>query len=85
MRIDASSLIAAQSAQRATQPAPRAVQSGALGAPINQRAAQPPSDNPLFEALIFPQAKAEAAPSKPHAPGAQTPPRRPGALLDITV
>lgn len=70
MRIDASSLIAAQSAQRAAQPAPKPVQA---------------ADNPLFEPLIFPQTKAEAAPSKPHAQGAQTPPRRPGALLDITV
>ena len=70
MRIDASSLIAAQSAQRPTQPAPRPVQS---------------ADNSLFEPLIFPEAKAEAAPSKPRTPGAQTPPRRPGALIDITV
>jgi len=70
MRIDATSLIAAQSAQRPTQAAPKA----------------PPSvDNPLFEPLIFPQAKAETAPSKPQAQGTQTPSPRAGALLDITV
>jgi hypothetical protein len=71
MRIDASSLIAAQSAQRPTQTAPKPPQ---------------PADNPLFEPLIFPQAQIEAAPAKPLSAGPQqTPPRRPGALLDITV
>ncbi len=70
MRIDASSLIAAQSAQRPTQTAPKPPQ---------------PADNPLFEPLIFPQPKTEAAPAKPLAAGPQTPPRRPGAMLDITV
>jgi hypothetical protein len=69
MRIDATSLIAAQSAPRPAQ---------AL------RPAQP-TDNPLFEPLIFPQTKAEAAPARSPAASPQTPPRRPGALLDITV
>jgi hypothetical protein len=70
MRIDASSLIAAQSAPRPTQATPRPPQ---------------PADNPLFEPLIFPQARAETAPAKPMAASPQTPLRRRGALLDITV
>jgi hypothetical protein len=74
MRIDASSLIAAQSAPRPTQ-----------AAPTPQRAAQPAADNALFEPLIFREAKAEAVPAKAHSPQPQTPPRRPGALVDITV
>jgi hypothetical protein len=73
MRIDATSLIAAQSAPRPTQ-APRP-------APQGPRAA----DNPLFEPLIFPQGKAEPAPAKAVVASPQTPPRRPGALIDITV
>ena len=81
MRIDATSLIAAQSAQRPTQAAPKPAHPGALGAPIHQGAA----DNPLFEPLIFPQTKAETAPAKSPAASPQTPPRRPGALIDITV
>ena len=74
MRIDATSLIAAQSAPRPTQ-----------AAPINQKAAQPPADNPLFEPLIFPQTRTETAPARSMAASPQTPPRRPGALVDITV
>jgi hypothetical protein len=66
MRIDASSLIAAQSAPAA----PRAPQQ---------------ADKPLFEALIFPQTTVETAPTKPQIVAPQTPPKRPGALLDITV
>jgi hypothetical protein len=72
MRIDATSLIAAQSAPR-PPPAPPA--------PQVARAA----DNPLFEPLIFREAKAETAPSKPQTVSPQTPSRRPGALLDITI
>jgi hypothetical protein len=71
MRIDAMSLIAAQSAPRPAQPAaPRPAQ---------------PADNSLFEPLIFPQAKVEAAPARSQGTAPQTPPRRPGALIDITV
>ncbi len=70
MRIDASSLIAAQSAPRATPAAPKPPQA---------------ADKPLFEALIFPQATVETAPAKPQIMAPQTPPKRPGALLDITV
>ena len=73
MRIDTTSLIAAQSAPRPTQ-APRPAPPGPQGV-----------DNPLFEPLIFREAKAEPAPSKAVAAGPQTPPRRPGALVDITV
>ena len=69
MRIDATSLIAAQSAPRPTQ-APRPAQA---------------VDNPLFEPLIFREAKAEPVPAKSVAASPQTPPRRPGALIDITV
>ena len=85
MRIDATSLIAAQSAPRPTQAAPKPAHPGALGAPIHQKAAQPPADNPLFEPLIFREARTETAPAKPMAVSPQTPPRRPGALLDIRV
>ena len=70
MRIDSLSLIAAQSAPRATPAAPKA---------------PPQADKPLFEALIFPQATVETAPARPQAVTPQTPPKRPGALLDITV
>ena len=81
MRIDATSLIAAQSAQRPTQAAPKPAHPGALGAPIHQGAA----DNPLFEPLIFREARTKTAPAKPMEASPQTPPRRPGALIDITV
>ena len=74
MRIDASSLIAAQSAQRPTQAAPSPPPQGARAA-----------DKPLFEPLIFREARTDTAPSRPHAQSLQTPPKRPGALLDITV
>jgi hypothetical protein len=70
MRIDTTSLIAAQSAPRPTQAPPRSAQ---------------PADNPLFEPLIFREARTETAPAKPLAASPQTPPRRPGALVDITV
>ncbi len=73
MRIDTSSLIAAQSATRPAQ-APRP-------APQDARAA----DNPLFEPLIFREVKPESAPAKPVAASPQTALRRPGGLLDITV
>ena len=73
MRIDTSSLIAAQSAPRPAQ-APRPAPQGA-----------PAADNSLFEPLIFREVKPEPAPATPLAAGPQTPPRRPGALLDITV
>jgi hypothetical protein len=73
MRIDTSSLIAAQSAPRPAQ-APRLSPQGAQ-----------PADNPLFEPLVFREVKAEPAPAKPLAAAPQTPPRRPGAVLDITV
>jgi hypothetical protein len=70
MRIDAMSLIAAQSAPRPAQAPPKPAQ---------------PADNSLFEPLIFPQGKLEAAPARPEGTSPQTAPRRPGALLDITV
>ena len=70
MRIDASSLIVAQSAPRPAQAALKPAQ---------------PADNALFEPLIFREAKVEAAAPKPQGVAPQTPPRRPGALLDITV
>jgi len=70
MRIDASSLIAAQSAPRHAPAAPKAPQQ---------------ADKPLFEALIFPQAAVETALAKPQIAAPQTPPKRPGALIDITV
>ena len=70
MRIDASSLIAAQSAPRPTPAAPKPAQ---------------PADNALFEPLIFREAKVEDAAPKRQGVAPQTPPRRPGALLDITV
>ena len=70
MRIDTTSLIAAQSVQRPTQAAPKPAQ---------------PADNPLFEPLIFREAKAEPVPAKAVVPSPQTPPRPPGALIDITV
>jgi hypothetical protein len=70
MRIDASSLIAAQSAPRAAQAPAKAPQQ---------------ADKPLFEDLIFPQAAVATAPSKPQAIAPQTTAQRPGALLDIKV
>ena len=70
MRIDASSLIAAQSAPRPAPAAPKPPQQ---------------ADKPLFEALIFPQAAVETALAKPQIAAPQTPPKRPGALVDITV
>ena len=73
MRIDTLSLIAAQSAPRPAQ-APRP-------APQDARAA----GNGLFEPLIFREAQPEPPPAKPLAAGPQTPLRRPGALVDITV
>jgi hypothetical protein len=72
MRIDTTSLIAAQSTPRPAQ-APKPAPQGA-----------PAVDNSLFEPLIFREVK-EPAPAKPLAAGPQTPLRRPGALVDITV
>lgn len=82
MRIDTSSLIAAQSAPRPTQAAPKPAQAGG---PINPGAGMPPADKPLFEALIFREASVETAPSRPQGTRPQTPLKRPGALIDITV
>ena len=73
MRIDGTSLIAAQSALQA-QRAQKAVP------PQAQLASKP-----LFEALNFPKLEDQSAPAKPPNTGAQTPSRRPGAQLDITV
>ena len=73
MRIDGTSLIAAQSsfqAQRAQQTAPAA--------------AQPPG-KALFEPLNFPKAEEQRGPSKPAVPAGHTGARRLGAQLDITV
>ena len=73
MRIDGTSLIAAQSsfpAQRTQQPAPVPAQT---------------PGKPLFEPLNFPKAPEQPAPSKPANTAGQTAPRRPGAQLDITV
>ena len=71
MRIDAVSLIAAQSVQR---PAPAAPP----GAPQA-------ADKPLFEPLNFPKAEAGPAPAKLPASTQQTAPRALGSQLDITV
>jgi len=73
MRIDTTSLIAAQSVQRPTQAAPQAPQAHQV------------ADKPLFEALIFTQTRAETAPSRAQGPAPATPVRRPGSQLDITV
>jgi len=70
MRIDATSLIAAQSVQRAAPAAPRAPEA---------------ADKPLFEPLNFPQAEAGPSPVKSPASTQQTASRRPGSQLDITV
>jgi len=70
MRIDAASLIAAQSVQRPAPAAPRAPQA---------------ADKPLFEPLNFPKAEAGPAPAKLPASTHQTAPRALGSQLDITV
>ena len=73
MRIDGTSLIAAQSAlqaQRAQKVAPAPAQTPA---------------KPLFEALNLPKLEEQSAPAKPPNTGVQTPSRRLGAQLDITV
>jgi hypothetical protein len=70
MRIDAASLIAAQSVQPPTPAAPRALQV---------------ADKPLFEPLNFPKAEAEPAPAKPPASVRQAAPRAVGSQLDITI
>jgi len=73
MRIDGTSLIAAQSAfqpQRTQQAVPQAAQ---------------PADKPLFEPLNFPKTEPLPSPSKPHPTGTQTASLRPGTQLDITV
>ena len=73
MRIDGTSLIAAQSALQA-QRAQKAEPPPAL-----------PSAKPLFEALNFPKIEDQSAPAKPANTVAQTPSRRLGAQVDITV
>jgi hypothetical protein len=70
MRIDTTSLIAAQSVQRPAQPSPRPPQS---------------ADKPLFEPLNFPRAAPDTAPVRTPGTGLQTALRRPGGQLDITV
>ncbi len=73
MRIDGTSLIAAQSslqAQRTQQAAPPAAQ---------------PAGKTLFEPLNFPKMEELPGPPRPTAPAGQTAARRVGALLDITV
>ena len=77
MRIDGTSLIAAQSAfqtQRTQQAAPVPAQT---------------PGKPLFEPLNFPKADEQPGLPKPAGPAghaaSQTAPRRPGAQLDITV
>ena len=69
MRIDAASLIAAQSVQRAHSAAPRT---------------PPVADKPLFEPLNFPSAETASAPAKAPAT-AQSASPRPGSHLDIKV
>jgi hypothetical protein len=73
MRIDGTSLIAAQSSFQAQR---------------TQQAAAPPAQTPgkpLFEPLNFPKVEEQTAPSKPAGTAGQTAPRRLGAQLDITV
>jgi hypothetical protein len=70
MRIDAASLIAAQSVQR---PAPAALRGPQA------------ADKPLFEPLNFPTAEAGPSPAKSPANTQQTAVRRLGSQLDITV
>jgi hypothetical protein len=73
MRIDGTSLIAAQSAfptQRASQAVPPTAQ---------------PADKPLFQTLDFPKAELEATPSKPATAKPQKGFLRLGAQLDITI
>ena len=73
MRIDGTSLIAAQSAFQAQRPQ--------QATPVQAQ----PAGKPLFEALNFPKLEEQPAPSKPANAGAQTPSRRLGSQLDITV
>jgi hypothetical protein len=70
MRIDTTSLIAAQSAPRPAQAAARPPQ---------------PTDKPLFEPLDFPKAGPEPRPPKAPGTTPQMALRRPGTQLDITV
>lgn len=69
MRIDALSLIAAQSAPRPQ-------------APVRPT---PPADKPLFEPLNFPKAEPEPAPSKVPDARRPAAAKRVGSTLDITV
>lgn len=73
MRIDGTSLIAAQSVSQARRT------HEALPAAAQQ------AGKPLFEPLNFPKSGPEPAPSKPAEPGARTGAPRPGGQLDITV
>jgi hypothetical protein len=70
MRIDAASLIAAQSVQRPAQPSPQPPR---------------PADKSLFEPLNFPRVEPDLAPVRTPGAGPQTALRRPGGQLDITV
>jgi len=70
MRIDAASLIAAQSVQRPAQAAPRAPDA---------------ADKPLFEPLNFPKTEAGPSPAKSPASPRQMALRRLGSQLDITI
>jgi hypothetical protein len=73
MRIDGTSLIAAQSSFRA-QPAPKAPPTPAQAPP-----------NALFENLDFPKVEHQDKAARPAGMAVQTPAPRPGAQLDITV
>jgi hypothetical protein len=69
MRIDASSLIAAQAAARPAAPSGAAV----------------PADNPLFQPLNFPESGVrQSQPVAPQG-GTERVGSRPGTLLDITI
>jgi hypothetical protein len=70
MRIDAASLIAAQSVQRPQKAAPQPPQ---------------PADKLLFEPLNFPKTEAGPAAAKPPATAQSAAPNRLGSQLDITI
>jgi hypothetical protein len=70
MRIDATSLIAAQSVQRSQTSPARAPQ---------------PADKPLFEPLNFPKAEPDLTAARARETRPLAASRRPGAQLDITV
>ena len=70
MRIDAASLLVAQSVQRAQSAAARPSQA---------------ADKPLFEPLNFPKIEAGQSPAKAPATTQSAAPRRLGSQVDITV